>query len=196
MQVATKYKMEAKSLKLVNYSSSNLRSAWNISDALKNKVINPWSISSDNVQLIEEDDVVYDYDGLKNYNSANLVGVLAISVVFGSILSILGEEGKPVVELVGCIFKVMMKMVDLFIWYVYLFIHFNHRQSRRQGLETQAKAPMMLHAIRDMALSTSMHGVAAQPWSFFRKKYDANPALFLFILWIEGHLNIVFLVYN
>ena len=54
---------------------------------------------------------------------------------------------------------------------------------------------MMLRAIRDMALSTSMHGVATQPWSFFRKKYDANPALFLFILWIEGHLNIVFLVY-
>jgi hypothetical protein len=70
-----------------------------------------------------------------------------------------------------------------------------HRQSRRQGLETQAKAPMMLRAIRDMALSTSMHGVAVQPWSFFRKKYNANPALFLFILWIEGHLNIVFLVY-
>ena len=54
---------------------------------------------------------------------------------------------------------------------------------------------MMLRAIRDMALSTSMHGVAVQPWSFFRKKYDANPPLFLFILWIEGHLNIVFLVY-
>ena len=125
MQVSTKYKMEVKSLKLVNYSSSNLRSASNISDAFKNKVINPWSISRDNVQVIEEDDVVYDYDGLENYNSANLVGVLAISVVFGSILSILGEEGKPVVELVGCLFKVMMKMVDLFIWYVYLFIHFN-----------------------------------------------------------------------
>jgi hypothetical protein len=29
---------------------------------------------------------------------------------------------------------------------------------------------------------------------FFGKKYDANPALFFFILWIEGHLNIVFLV--
>ena len=44
---------------------------------------------------------------------------------------------------------------------------FFHRQSRRQGLETQAKAPMMLRAIRDMALSTSMHGVAAQPYDLF-----------------------------
>jgi hypothetical protein len=48
-------------------------------------------------------------------------------------------------------------------------IVFHHRQSRRQGLETQAKAPMMRRAIRDVALSTSMHGVAVQPWSFFGK---------------------------
>jgi hypothetical protein len=68
---------------------------------------------------------------------------------------------------------------------------FYHRQSRRQGLETQRKAPMTLRAIRDMALCTSMHGFAVQPWSFF----FFRPALFLFILWIEGHLNTVFLVY-
>jgi hypothetical protein len=60
-----------------------------------------------------------------------------------------------------------------------LFYRSKHRQSRRQGLETQAKARMMLRAIRDMALSRSMYGVAAQLWSFFQKKYDVHPVLFL-----------------
>jgi Na+/H+-dicarboxylate symporter len=77
-------------------------------------------ISRDNIEIIEEDNVVYDFDGLETYNSANLLGILAISVVFGSILSILNEEGKPIVQLVTCLFKVMMKVVDLFIWYVLL----------------------------------------------------------------------------
>jgi Na+/H+-dicarboxylate symporter len=77
-------------------------------------------ISRDNIEIIEEDNVVYDFDGLENYNSTNLLGILAISVVFGSILSILNEEGKPIVQLATCLFKVMMKMVDLFIWYVLL----------------------------------------------------------------------------
>ena len=77
-------------------------------------------ISRDNIEIIEEDNVVYDFDGLENYNSTNLLGILAISVVFGSILSILNDEGKPIVQLVTCLFKVMMKVVDLFIWYVLL----------------------------------------------------------------------------
>jgi hypothetical protein len=47
----------------------------------------------------------------------------------------------------------------------------------------------------EIFVRASMHGVAVQPWSFFRKKYDGNPPLFLFILWIKGHLNILFLVY-
>lgn len=68
------------------------------------------------VELVEEDDVEHNFDGLEKYNSTNFIGVLFISVLFGSILSILGEEGKPIVQLASCLFKVMMKMVDLFIW--------------------------------------------------------------------------------
>ena len=121
MQVATKYERETTSFKFVNYSSSNLQSARNISDVLKNKIINPWRKSRDSIEIIEENNMVDEFDGLEKYNSANLIGILAISVVFGSILSILDEEGKPIVQLVTCLFKVMMKMVDLFIWYFYFY---------------------------------------------------------------------------
>ena len=123
MQVATKYKRETTSFKFVNYSSNNLQSARNMSDVLKNKIINPWRKSRDSIEIIEENNMVEEFDGLEKYNSANLAGILAISVVFGSILNILDEEGKPIVQLVTCLFKVMMKMVDLFIWYFYFYCH-------------------------------------------------------------------------
>jgi Na+/H+-dicarboxylate symporter len=104
----------------VNKSADVLKSsARNLSSFLKKEVINPWSVSSDSVQVIKEENVIFEYAGQKKYNSANLLGVVVLSVLFGIILSGLGDNGKPIVDLFSCLFKVVMKIVAIVIWYVY-----------------------------------------------------------------------------
>ena len=104
----------------MNKSADVLKSsARNLSSFLKKEVINPWSVSSDSVQVIKEENVIFEYAGQKKYNSANLLGVVVLSVLFGIILSGLGDNGKPIVDLFSCLFKVVMKIVDIVIWYVY-----------------------------------------------------------------------------
>lgn len=87
-----------------------------MSSFLNKEVINPWKISRNSIQVIKEDRVVYEYDGLEKYYSANILGILIFSVVFGVILSILGEGGKPMAQWFTCLFNVIMKMVELFMW--------------------------------------------------------------------------------
>jgi Na+/H+-dicarboxylate symporter len=77
----------------VNKSADVLKSsARNLSSFLKKEVINPWSVSSDSVQVIKEENVIFEYAGQKKYNSANLLGVVVLSVLFGIILSGLGDN--------------------------------------------------------------------------------------------------------
>ena len=82
---------------------------------LNNEVINPWSISRDSIQVVRGEKSVYEYGGLEKYNSANILGILGFSVVFGAILNILGDEGKPMTQWFKCLFNVTMKMIDVFI---------------------------------------------------------------------------------
>jgi Na+/H+-dicarboxylate symporter len=102
----------------VNISADVLKSsAKNLSTFLKKEVINPWSVSPDSVQVIKEENVIFEYAGQEKYNSANLLGVLVLSILFGIILSGLGEKGKPIVDWCSCLFNVVMKTVDILIWY-------------------------------------------------------------------------------
>ena len=104
---------------MINKSAVVLKSsARNLSSFLKKEVINPWSVSADSVQVIEEKNVIYEYAGQEKYNSANLLGVLVVSILFGMTLSGLGEKRKPIVDWFSCLFKVIMKIVDIIIWYV------------------------------------------------------------------------------
>jgi Na+/H+-dicarboxylate symporter len=91
-------------------------SAKNLSSFLKTEVVNPWGISPENVQVIKEENVILQYNGQEKYNSANILGILAFSVVCGVILHTLGEEGKPLVSWFQCLFDVILKLVDLFMW--------------------------------------------------------------------------------
>ena len=107
--------------KLVNKSVVGLQSSVkNLTSFIRKETINPWSISdsADSVEVVKEQNVVYEYAGLEKYPSPNVLGVLVFSVLFGMILSGLGEEGKPIVDWFSCLFKVIMKMVDILIWYV------------------------------------------------------------------------------
>ena len=105
--------------KLVNKSVVGLQlSAKNLTSFLKRETINPWSISADSVQVVKEQNIVYEYAGQEKYTSPNVLGVLVLSVLFGMILSGLGEKGKPIVDWFSCLFKVIMKMVDILMWYV------------------------------------------------------------------------------
>ena len=109
--------------RFVNKSGNIYRnSPKNMSSFLKREVINPWSISGDTVQVIKEERLVYNYDGLEQYNSANYLGILVFSIVFGAILSILGEKGKQITQWFNCLFLVTMKMVQIVIWLVLFFI--------------------------------------------------------------------------
>jgi Na+/H+-dicarboxylate symporter len=101
----------------VNKTTAGLKSSpMNLSSFLKTEVVNPWGISRDNVQVIEEETVVFEYDGQEKYNSANILGILTFSVVCGVILHTLGEEGKPLVSWFKCLYDVTLKLVDLFMW--------------------------------------------------------------------------------
>ena len=109
----------------MNKSADVLKSsAKNLSSFLKKEVINPWSVSPHSVQVIKEENVIFEYAGQDKYNSPNLLGVLIVSIIFGIILSGLGDNGKPIVDLFSCLFKVVMKIVDIVIWYVssYIFV--------------------------------------------------------------------------
>ena len=114
---------------LVNKSAVGLQlSAKNLTSFLKRETINPWSISADSVQVVKEQNVVYEYAGQEKYSSPNVLGVLVLSVVFGMILSGLGEKGKPLVDWFSCLFKVIMKIVDIHMWYVYNCLQLVHQQ--------------------------------------------------------------------
>ena len=111
----------------MNKSADVLKSsARNLSSFLMKEVINPWSVSPDynSVQVIKEENVIFEYAGQEKYNSANLLGVLVLSILFGIILSDFGEKGKPIVDWCSCLFNVAMKIVDIVIWYAlsYLYI--------------------------------------------------------------------------
>ena len=106
----------------MNKSAVGLQlSARNLSSFLKREMINPWSISTDSVQVIKEQNINYEYAGQEKYNSPNILGVLVLSILFGIILSGLGEKGKPIVEWFSCLYTVIMKMVDIITWYVLIF---------------------------------------------------------------------------
>lgn len=103
----------------MNVSTAGFKSsAKNLSSFLKKEVINPWSVSTNSVQVIKENNVIYEYAGQEKYNSTNLLGVLVLSILFGIILNGLGEGGKPIVDWFSCLFKVIMKLVNIFLWYV------------------------------------------------------------------------------
>ena len=113
----TKFKKTATQYKFKNETAENLKlSAKNLSSFLKKEVVNPWSISGDNVQVIKEENVISEYNGQEKYNSANILGILTFSVVCGVILHNLGEEGKPLVNWFNCLFNLILKLVDLFMW--------------------------------------------------------------------------------
>jgi Na+/H+-dicarboxylate symporter len=102
----------------VNTSSIFVKSsARNLSSFLKKEVINPLSVSANSVQVIKEGNVIYEYAGQAKYNSANLLGVLVLSIVFGIILNGMGEKGKPIANLFNCLFHLLMELVQMIIWY-------------------------------------------------------------------------------
>ena len=116
-QTSTKHKSIPTAYVFENKSTDDLKSsAKNMSTFLKNEVVNILSISGDNVQVIKGQDVIFEYDGQEKYNSGNILGVLTFSVVCGVILHSLGEKGKPIVSWFDCLFNVILKMVDLFMW--------------------------------------------------------------------------------
>ena len=102
--------------KLVNKSTSVLKSAANLSLFLKKELIIPWSISPDTVQVIQEQNVIYQYAGQEKYNSVNLLGVLVLSILFGIILNGLGEKGKPTAQWCNCLFHLLMEIVQMIVW--------------------------------------------------------------------------------
>ena len=112
----------------MNKSADVLKSsARNLSSFLKKEVINPWSVSPDSVQVIKEENVIFEYAGQEKYNSANLLGVLVLSILFGIILSDFGEKGKPIVDWCSCLFNVAMKIVDIVIWYALSYIYISEQ---------------------------------------------------------------------
>ena len=102
--------------RFVNKSTSVLKSAANLSLFLKKELIIPWSISPDTVQVIQEQNVIYQYAGQEKYNSVNLLGVLVLSILFGIILNGLGEKGKPIAAWCNCLFHLLMEIVQKIVW--------------------------------------------------------------------------------
>ena len=100
-----------------NRTTADLKSSvQNLSLFLKNEVINPWSISRDNVQVIRGKNIVSEYDGQMKYNSPNILGVLSFSILCGVVLHTLGDEGKPLVDWFQSLFKVALQMADVIMW--------------------------------------------------------------------------------
>lgn len=108
-----------KDFKFKNRSTNYLKSSpRNLSSFLSKEVISPWSVSPDFVEVIKEYDVTYEYAGQEKYNSTNLLGVLVLSILFGIVLSNLGHKGRPIVDLLGCLFQVSGRIVHIVVWYV------------------------------------------------------------------------------
>ena len=102
---------------MINKSSILVRSsARNLSSFLKDEIINPWSVSADSAQVIEEGNFIYEYAGQQKYNSANLLGVLVLSILFGIILNGMEEKGKPIANWFNCLFQLLMQLVKMIIW--------------------------------------------------------------------------------
>lgn len=78
---------------------------------LEKETRDTWNISGREVTV-----QVYDYDGLVKYNAMNFLGILGFSIIFGTMLSMLGEEGKPMTIWFNCLFNVTMKMIEIFMW--------------------------------------------------------------------------------
>ena len=89
-----------------------------MSSFLESEVFNPFSLSRDYIQVIKENGSIYEYHGMEKQKTPNILGVLVFSILFGAILSILGEEGKPLTQWFSCHFNVTMKMVEIVTWYV------------------------------------------------------------------------------
>ena len=79
-------------------------------------MVNPLGVLPDFLQVIKEKDVIYEYAGQEKYDSTNLLGVLVLAILFGVILSSLGDEGKPIVDLFRCLFLVSVRIVHIGIW--------------------------------------------------------------------------------
>ncbi|XP_028403905.1 excitatory amino acid transporter 3-like [Dendronephthya gigantea] len=114
----TKLERGVTNFTFVNKSAVHLKSSpGNLSSFLKKEEINPWSISADSIQVIKEGNVIYEYVGQEKYNSANLLGVLVLSIVFGIVLNGLGDKGKAITDLFTCLFQLFLKIVEIVMWF-------------------------------------------------------------------------------
>ncbi|XP_028403885.1 excitatory amino acid transporter 1-like [Dendronephthya gigantea] len=114
----TKLEKRVTNFTFVNKSAVHLKSSpGNLSSLLKKEEINPWSISADSIQIIKEGNVIYEYVGQEKYNSANLLGVLVLSIVFGIVLNGLGDNGKAIADFFSCLFQLFMKIVEIIMWF-------------------------------------------------------------------------------
>lgn len=92
-----------------------------MSYVLENEVFNIFSLSRDSFQVIKENGSIYEFHGLEKQKTPNIMGVVVFSIAFGAILSILGEEAKPMTQWFSCLFNVTMKLVEIVTWYLLFF---------------------------------------------------------------------------
>ena len=117
IQTGTKLERKVVDFKFVNISTSDLKlSPRNLSLFLKKEMLNPWSLSPEFAQVIQEENVIFEYAGQEKYNSTNLLGVLVLSILFGAVLNGLGEKGRPLAELFDSLFNLLMQVVMMIIW--------------------------------------------------------------------------------
>ena len=48
---------------------------------------------------------------------SNILGLVVFSVILGVVLSLMGDEGKPLIRLFRCLNGAVMQIVSLFMWY-------------------------------------------------------------------------------
>ena len=83
---------------------------------LQSKQINPWEIKADQNATEILMTVKYEYDGLQQVQSSNMLGLVMFSVVFGAILGQLGDIGQPMVVFFEIFLEVIMRIITLVIW--------------------------------------------------------------------------------
>lgn len=119
-QTSTKFIKKHKGFEFVNKTSDNYKNSLkNLTELLKDEFVNPWSVSNEKseFQVIKKSGSYYEYDGLEKKDRLNILGVLVFSIMFGVVLSKMGEQGKLMTEWFTVLLEVTMKLVEIIMWY-------------------------------------------------------------------------------
>ncbi|XP_046843140.1 excitatory amino acid transporter 2-like isoform X2 [Xenia sp. Carnegie-2017] len=117
---STKFIKKHKGFEFVNKTSDNYKNSLkNLTELLKDEFVNPWSVSNEKseFQVIKKSGSYYEYDGLEKKDRLNILGVLVFSIMFGVVLSKMGEQGKLMTEWFTVLLEVTMKLVEIIMWF-------------------------------------------------------------------------------